>query len=62
MHRRLLPYLDDEKKALQDYEELSGWAEIIGRPDIAHTLTLMAQDESRHYVNIRAIMRDLRNL
>ena len=58
--RRLEPYVEDEKKAFEDYSHEADLADIIGRPDIASTLRSMAEDEHRHYLNIRAMLADLR--
>jgi len=59
MTRRLTPYVEDERKANIDYEHESDLAYSIGRPDIAATLQSMAEDEFRHYLNIKAMLEDL---
>ena len=60
LHRRLEPYLPDERQAFKDYEDLSRLAYAVGRPDISAPLESMAEDEHRHALNIQAMMGDLR--
>ena len=58
--RRLEPYVEDERKAGVDYLGEAENADFIGRPDIASTLREMSEDEHRHYVNIKMMLRSLR--
>jgi len=60
MARRLGPYEEDEKKAFKDYSDEADNADMIGRPDVAVTLRSMSEDEFRHYLNIRSMLKDLR--
>ena len=59
MSRRLYPYVEDERKASEDYFNESENADLIGRPDIAYTLRKMSEDEHHHYVSLQGILRDL---
>ena len=59
-HNKLTPSLADEQKAFRDYMRLSEEAYNIGRPDIAYSLKLMAEDEQRHAISIQNMMKDLR--
>ena len=58
--RKVEPYLEDEQKAFKDYTELAEDSELIGRPDIAYSLRLMAEDEHRHALSVANMMKDLR--
>ena len=60
MARRLEPYVEDERKAFEDYSHETDLADMIGRPDVAATLQSIAGDEYRHYLNILAMLKDLK--
>ena len=60
MSGRLEPYVEDEKKAFEDYSHEADLADMIGRPDVAYTLKRMAEDEHRHFLNLKAMLQDLR--
>jgi len=60
MARRLEPYVEDERKASEDYFKESELADLIGRPDIAMTLRSMSEDEHRHHMNILGMLKSLR--
>ena len=60
LHNQLFPYLEDEQKAFKDYSQLSKDAYNAGRPDIAYSLELMAEDEQRHALSIQAMLKDLK--
>jgi len=60
MARRLEPYVEDERKATEDYFKEAELADLIGRPDIAMTLRSMSEDEHRHHMNILKILKNLR--
>ena len=60
MARRLQPYVEDERKASEDYWNEAENADFIGRPDMAYTLRKMSEDEHRHHLSILAMLRDLR--
>ena len=60
MARRLETYVEDERKATEDYFKESELADLIGRPDIAMTLKVMSENEHRHYTNLQKMLKDLR--
>ena len=60
MTRRLQPYVEDERKAFEDYSHEADLADMIGRPDVAYALRSMSEDEHRHYLNIKAMLADLK--